>query len=136
MAKSKDPGSRAEEVVVSIVSGWIARQKLFKCRRRIIQVIRAKKNDRLDEEAMDVSIFFDSGLMLPLQVKFASRYLEDQLAKHRRIHSHILYVLVIKHLPRRWNYQDKRYRGIAKELEAIINKAIKNNNGCASHVPS
>ncbi len=126
MSYDEDQGRKAELTIVKIIENWRRSKKPFRNGRKIVYCQHANKNDSLDKGGVDILIFLDCGLALPLQIK--SCLTSSSLKKHRLRYPHVRFIISLeapkirKHRRRHASATAQHF--VAKELEELINQAI------------
>ena len=121
--KKIDIGLAAELLVVELANRIKNRKILFDNHRTIMHVIHCRMDHKLKQldfvNGIDILIIFDSGLALPLQVKFSTKGNK----KHLRKYPHIIHFFGVGELPEEQG--DATYNNIQCSLVACISNALK-----------
>ena len=102
--------------------------KELKCEASVIRhVWHCSKNSPQDRQGIDILIFLEGGLCLPIQVKSSYR----RLHRHHRVHPYIKHVIVVED-SQILLYSDpnsEKYRTLKKDLirqsKLLIKKAVR-----------
>ena len=86
--ESDDRGQRAEKAVKQAL-GIMEKEKT------IVGSYQNKQHGEVDELGIDFLVYLKNGLILPIQVKTASKDNENRHAKHMKKHPHVKFLIFV-----------------------------------------
>lgn len=116
--KGNNQGNKAEELVTRLAEEFIQKRTIFNNNHKITRCVRASKNSSHDHNGIDITLVFNSGLSMPLQVGTSRK----KIRQHKKNYPDILHVFIIEHIPR----TDISRARLRRRLKDGINNAITN----------
>lgn len=122
MGKNRDNlGGEAEDAVEAAVKELVNEDsKVPADRRRFVGYIRAKCSDILDSHGIDILIFLNSGVAIPIQIKAVKKRKRRVFNRFHKDHPYIRFVIFIRKNPLR-NSDSPAYRRTLDYIKKKIN---------------